>query len=201
VTDADVVEAIVGSAVLYQEFRDETISRFVNFAFGVRPRTPTRCDSFADFTQIATTFLGVHLLTSYSSPPSHRKHPSRPIRSVPSLTVLPQVDEHTPLFVPATPRRDSVEQDVPAFSAGSLGRLRLTKRTSTGDFTPTLGISSQAGFLLMATTPPSGQAAFGNRARSMSRGGGGFQGGGTAGEGDEEQAGRNRRSSLPLPGA
>ncbi|RSH85232.1 hypothetical protein EHS25_005039 [Saitozyma podzolica] len=176
--------AIVGSAVLYQEFRDETISRFVNFAFG-----------------IATTFLGVHLLTSYSSPPSHRKHPSRPIRSVPSLTVLPQVDEHTPLLVPATPRRDSVEQDVPAFSAGSLGRLRLTKRTSTGDFTPTLGISSQAGFLLMATTPPSGQAAFGNRARSMSRGGSGFPSGGTAGEEDEEQGGWNRRSSLPLPRA
>ncbi|GFZ48149.1 hypothetical protein JCM24511_05897 [Saitozyma sp. JCM 24511] len=143
--------AIVGSAVLYQEFRDETISRFVNFAFGVR--LPARRD----------------------------------------------VDEHTPLLVPATPRRDSVEQDVPAFSAGSLGRLRLIKRTSTGDFTPTLGISSQAGFLLMATTPPSGQAAFGNRARSMSRGG--FQGGGTAGEEDEEQGGRNRRSSLPLPRA
>jgi hypothetical protein len=191
--------------VLYQEFRDETISRFVNFAFGVRlpARAPTFCDAVAvaDLTQIATTFLGVHLLTSYSSPPSHRKHPSRPIRSVPSLTVLPQVDEHTPLLVPATPRRDSVEQDVPAFSAGSLGRLRLTKRTSTGDFTPTLGISSQAGFLLMATTPPSGQAAFGNRARSMSRGGSGFPSGGTAGEEDEEQGGWNRRSSLPLPRA
>jgi hypothetical protein len=27
--------AIIGSAVLYQEFRDVSISQFVNFAFGV----------------------------------------------------------------------------------------------------------------------------------------------------------------------
>lgn len=33
------------------------------------------------------------------------------------------------------------------------------KRTSTGEFTPTLGLSSQAGFLLMATTPPTASSA------------------------------------------
>lgn len=41
------ISAIVGSAVLYQEFRDITISRMANFLFG-----------------IATTFLGVFLLTA-----------------------------------------------------------------------------------------------------------------------------------------
>jgi hypothetical protein len=29
------ISAIIGSAVLYQEFRDVTFSQFVNFAFGV----------------------------------------------------------------------------------------------------------------------------------------------------------------------
>lgn len=31
------MSAIIGSAVLYQEFRDMTFSQFVNFAFGVSP--------------------------------------------------------------------------------------------------------------------------------------------------------------------
>ncbi|GMK56500.1 hypothetical protein CspeluHIS016_0303400 [Cutaneotrichosporon spelunceum] len=41
------LSAIIGSAVLYQEFRDMTLSNVVNFAFG-----------------IATTFLGVYFLTT-----------------------------------------------------------------------------------------------------------------------------------------
>ena len=30
-------QAIIGSAVLYQEFRDVTLPQFINFAFGVSP--------------------------------------------------------------------------------------------------------------------------------------------------------------------
>lgn len=38
------MSAIVGSAVLYQEFRDMTLSTVVNFAFGVSREASTRAD-------------------------------------------------------------------------------------------------------------------------------------------------------------
>ncbi|BEI81089.1 hypothetical protein CcaverHIS002_0202490 [Cutaneotrichosporon cavernicola] len=72
------MSAIVGSAVLYEEFRDMTLSTVVNFAFG-----------------IATTFLGVYFLTT---PPGEVSEPEE-------LLVVPQprlplspVAEETPLL-------------------------------------------------------------------------------------------------------
>nr|XP_031858329.1 uncharacterized protein CI109_006300 [Kwoniella shandongensis]KAA5525401.1 hypothetical protein CI109_006300 [Kwoniella shandongensis] len=195
--------AIIGSAVLYQEFRDVPFSHFINFAFG-----------------IATTFLGVHLLTS-SQPSSEDENPDEadaepadptapPLprisssRSVNLLlpTSISAVTERTPLvsnpsFTPAlNVRRPSEIPTNTLFSppnSGGVGpgttRIRLSSRTSTTDFsTPTLGLGSQAGFLLMATTPP-GPGFFGpgRRGRSASRAGPG---------GWDEESGR-RVSGLP----
>ncbi|KAK8849813.1 hypothetical protein IAR55_005149 [Kwoniella newhampshirensis] len=223
--------AIIGSAVLYQEFRDVPFSHFVNFAFG-----------------IATTFLGVYLLTSSQSSAEEAindndaDQASPTTSSVPTLprasssrsinlllpTAVSTANERTPLvptpsisvrrssatpsssntfFSPPTsggsiPRpigsKGSVSAALPPGS--SLTRVKLSKRTSTSDFsTPTLGLGSQAGFLLMATTPPgtgfqgrpgpgpgSGP---GGRTRSSSRGQ-------PYGYGWDEESGR-RNSGMP----
>lgn len=119
--------------------------------------------------QIATTFFGVYLLTSPVQGGSDdasqddeqtSEHESSPnARSVPTLA-LPAVDEHTPLLVPArsirssSPGRDASLSPNGILLPGSLGKVRLLKRTSTGDFGAALGIGSQAGLLLMAASPP-----------------------------------------------
>ncbi|EIW71448.1 hypothetical protein TREMEDRAFT_60376 [Tremella mesenterica DSM 1558] len=162
--------AIIGSAVLYQEFRGLPLSRFVNFAFG-----------------IGTTFLGVYLLTTVptsqqlsqlSSPPSP---PSQlnPIENLSSPTSHPLLlpNERTPLLPSSSTTADyippiSPRSPIPTLPTlpnitpvGTTGRIRLLSRASNRDFAP-LGLNSQAGFLLLATTPPTP----GMRARSMSRG-------------------------------
>ena len=182
--------AIIGSAVLYQEFRDIAFSRFVNFAFGVRQSS--HWISLTEILQIATTFLGVHLLTSLSqsdsdsdddsdpepssSTPNRPHPPQRTISSASQSLLLPlSAYERTPLLSTSAKRRPS---DTPSTTSPILGKVRLVKRSSTNDFTSGL---SQAGFLLMATTPPTGPAMAGTvrRDRSVSRG-----------QGDLESAGR-----------
>ncbi|ORX37569.1 magnesium transporter NIPA-domain-containing protein [Kockovaella imperatae] len=180
--------AIIGSAVLYQEFRDITPSSFINFVFG-----------------IATTFLGVHLLTSFSEEeeePSDESTPDQSRATSPTVTYRPlpramptnaslnvllpstsrisshsnglsaSLNERTPLLVPiASPETLANGLSPGEGGVASLGRIKLVKKTSTGDFTPTLGLSSQAGFLLMATTPPSAPLPgnFGRRASNLRR--------------------------------
>lgn len=118
--------------------------------------------------QIATTFLGVHLLTSYSqeepegshddgesNSPSHPPAPQRATSSASLNLLLPttsRLSERTPLLIPVAVSPESA--NLPALGGSGSYKGRLLKRTSTGDFTPHLGLSSQAGFLLMATTPP-----------------------------------------------
>lgn len=144
--------------------------------------------------QIATTFLGVYLLTTFSNsnsdddeepdpdsesldPRSSRGPPAAPQRATSSASLnllLPstsRLSERTPLLipVPGSQGRYPAAAALPPATVGSLTG-RLLKRTSTGDFAPTLGLSSQAGFLLMATTPPSAvQAGAIRRDRSGSR--------------------------------
>ncbi|WVR07918.1 hypothetical protein IAU60_004961 [Kwoniella sp. DSM 27419] len=175
--------AIIGSAVLFQEFDHVPFSRFVNFAFG-----------------IATTFVGVHLLTStpndqdsasddgeesdeHGSP--RRSLPVNPQRASSSASLnllLPSAvgSERTPLLAPgpvaihpSSLREGSaaVPSSIVVVGSGSgRGRIRLSKRTSTSEFTPTLGLGSQAGLLLMATTPPGPNlGGMGARGRSSSR--------------------------------
>lgn len=156
--------------------------------------------------QIATIFLGVHLLTSTTSPaltekdeegnqaPAEQSYEHVPIPYTTSSTSLHRffsnTSERTPLIrsitptalpVPSAsstggtatgidglPRRhsDAPISRVP-YSAPLVGssvyvsgtapdKSRLTKRTSTSSFQssiPKLGLGSQAGLLLIATTP------------------------------------------------
>ncbi|WVQ95894.1 hypothetical protein IAU59_002993 [Kwoniella sp. CBS 9459] len=212
------LSAIIGSAVLFQEFRDVPFSRFVNFAFG-----------------ICTTFLGVHLLTSTPSEndsedsasasasasddgESHttarraqsqsQPRPQRASSSASLNLLIPTSNERAPLLVPqgqarmalpiylaqteGQPQRmtqpshgdeggassgaygtlSSPSSATPAATVASItptGRIKLSKRTSTGEFTPTLGLGSQAGLLLMATTPPNPHLYMAGRGRSASR--------------------------------
>ncbi|WRT69861.1 uncharacterized protein IL334_006852 [Kwoniella shivajii] len=166
--------AIIGSAVLYQEFRDVPFSHFVNFAFG-----------------IATTFLGVHLLTT-TAPSSGssssgeeegednddigENRPSQPQRASSSASInllLPTSaigsmastnERGTPVYI-ASPTSN---EQTPLYRTGSYtssnpygstpisaSKVRLVRMGSNGEFTPALGIGSQAGLLLLATTPPS----------------------------------------------
>lgn len=139
--------------------------------------------------QIGTTFLGVHLLTSYSQAEPHDEDddthdethvspPPAPQRATSSASLnllLPttsRLSERTPLLIPVTESPQTGIHTAQAGVGSPALKGRLMKRTSTGDFTPHLGISSQAGFLLMATTPPSavppGLLA-GRRERSASR--------------------------------
>lgn len=97
------LSAIIGSAVLYQEFRDVTFSKFVNFAFG-----------------IATTFLGVYFLTTPGEPS------------------VVELDEEAPLLIPPPVQAEPVP--------------RLHKRASNSNLG--IGINSQGGLLLLATSPP-----------------------------------------------
>ncbi|WVF68333.1 hypothetical protein IAT40_003098 [Kwoniella sp. CBS 6097] len=195
------LSAIIGSAVLFQEFRDVPFSRFVNFAFG-----------------ICTTFLGVHLLTS--TPPEDDSEesasdggesqatataripqPQRASSSASLNLLISTASERAPLLVPQGPqgsnrlplpihlnqnelrpnREDSGATSSVGYGALSssssatvasitpTGRIKLSKRTSTGEFAPTLGLGSQAGLLLMATTPPNPHSYMSGRGRSASR--------------------------------
>ncbi|OCF39666.1 hypothetical protein I317_06521 [Kwoniella heveanensis CBS 569] len=213
------LSAIIGSAVLFQEFRDVPFSRFVNFAFG-----------------ICTTFLGVHLLTSTSSESGSEDdsgdlasddgesqvtakgsisrsqlQPQRASSSASLNLLIPtsNSNERMPLLIPqnrnsrmplpihfdnVNPNRGQIEVRASNTSATTaygaalsspssvtiasvtptpttMGRIKLSKRTSTGEFTPTLGLGSQAGLLLMATTPPNPQSSHltTGRGRSASR--------------------------------
>ncbi|EAL18858.1 hypothetical protein CNBI1190 [Cryptococcus deneoformans B-3501A] len=213
--------AIIGSAVLFQEFRDITLSRFINFAFG-----------------IATIFLGVHLLTSITSPTliekdeegnqaaAEQSYEHVPIPYTTSSTSLhrffsntsertPLIRSITPTAVPVPtpfstgrtagidglPRRHSdaplaraphsaplVGPSVYAPTAATHGRARLGKRTSASSFQssiPKLGLGSQAGLLLIATTPPN-TGYLASRGREWSVGPTGKTGGGGVGVGEEE---------------
>ncbi|RSH78392.1 uncharacterized protein EHS24_002117 [Apiotrichum porosum] len=144
------LSAIIGSAVLYNEFQDVGFSHFVNFTFG-----------------IATTFLGVYFLTT----------PGNVATEAPSRTSLEVVDEETPLLTP--PRRPSLVPNLP-IGIGAAPALppahvgRLIKRTSSTNLA--VGINSQGSLLLLATTPPVTPSAPGGhshghtRDRSMSLG-------------------------------
>ncbi|WVQ84801.1 hypothetical protein IAT38_006958 [Cryptococcus sp. DSM 104549] len=194
--------AIIGSAVLYQEFRDIPFSRFINFAFG-----------------IATTFLGVHLLTTTSSStpdsdstldastPTQPLLPPRASSSTSLNLLLPTTTGERAPLLPASPppvsamssprapeiargyselsvgsRRGASTAPISFPGSGSLGaststggarvRIALGKRGSTGEFAhPKLGLGSQAGLLLLATTPPGPGPGVGmGRGRSWSRG-------------------------------
>ena len=147
-----------------------------------RSCSPLQKVSPADPSQIATTFLGVYLLTTFSDPetesseadlssqnPSRRKQSQRAISSASFNLLLPtSAYEHTPLLIHTDEQRVI---GTPHTALGAMGKLRLMKRSSTGDFTPTLGLNSQAGFLLIATTPPSSMTAANTmrRDRSASR--------------------------------
>ncbi|KAI9639504.1 magnesium transporter NIPA-domain-containing protein [Dioszegia hungarica] len=127
--------AIIGSGVLYQEFRDIPLTRMINFIFG-----------------IGITFTGVHLLTSMHSPatPSPSPPPSSTSSPQTTPTPLPRT-ERTPLLIAPSPHSDAYHH---ALSPSIRGRgVRLLKRNSTGEI-HTLGINSQAGFLLLGSTPP-----------------------------------------------
>ncbi|KAL1413406.1 hypothetical protein Q8F55_001172 [Vanrija albida] len=113
--------AIVGSAVLYQEFRDVDVNSLVNFGFG-----------------IAFTFLGVYFLTT------PQPGPNEPTR------ILAIVDEEAPLLLTPGSRRGSVQ--TPGAGAGPVPG-RLVKRPSATNIS-SLALNSQAGLLLLATTPP-----------------------------------------------
>ncbi|WVQ66201.1 uncharacterized protein L199_004380 [Kwoniella botswanensis] len=164
--------AIIGSAVLYEEFKDVSFSSFVNFAFG-----------------IATTFLGVHLLTSSPSSQDHASdqsetesiHPGQPKRASSSASLnllLPSTasstnGERAPLLIssPSTSLQTPLSQansKIPLYGTTPSGNhmVRLV-RIGSSEFSPALGIGSQAGLLLLATTPPSVGSI--GRGRSSSR--------------------------------
>ena len=138
---------------------------------------------------MATTFLGVHILTSYSNPDGEEDEndnndrpppgPQRALSSASLNLLLPtssRLSERTPLLIPinGSTETGTLQTTPPGVLNPGSGSLkgRLLKRTSTGDFAPTLGLSSQAGFLLMATTPPSSATGMlaSRRERSASRG-------------------------------
>lgn len=110
--------AIVGSAVLYQEFRDVDVNSLVNFGFG-----------------ITFTFLGVYFLTTPQ--PSDTEQ----------TRILAIVDEEAPLLLTPGSRRPSVQTPGVGPIPG-----RLVKRPSASNIS--LALNSQAGLLLLATTPP-----------------------------------------------
>ncbi|KAL7425254.1 hypothetical protein Q5752_000942 [Cryptotrichosporon argae] len=144
------VSAIIGSAVLYQEFRGLNFSRFVNFVFG-----------------IATTFFGVYFLTSSpsSSPNSASSSPDSPSTR---LATLARIAEDTPLLLPR-----------PATASTAVSPRRVFRRASSSQLL-TPGLSSQAGLLLLATTPP-GVGGYGTNGRTGAGAGGSGGGGGGGG--------------------
>lgn len=149
------MSAIIGSAVLYQEFRDVTFSQFVNFAFGVSPPCPhtlSQISSRSPNAQIATTFLGVYFLTTPGETPGEIALPTAAPRS------LAPVAEETPLLYNTIPDRRA---SVPLTG-------RLIKRGSQSNIA--LGVSSQGGLLLLASTPPMSPATpIGRPERASSR--------------------------------
>ena len=81
-------------------------------------------------------------------------------------------------------------------------QVRVIRKTSNNDLTSTLGINTQAGFLLLATTPPGMGSSFGStghgRARAGSRGprSGAGTGAGGGGGRDEERGQLGRGTSY-----
>lgn len=182
------------------------------------------------FSQIATIFLGVHLLTSTTSPilmakdeegnqpPAEQPYEHVPIPYTTSSTSLhhffSNASERTPLIrsitpaalpvptggisgIDGLPRRHS---DVPLSRVPSSAPVvglstttpskgtRLTKRASASSFQssiPKLGLGSQAGLLLIATTPPS-TGYLATRGRGWSVGPTGRTGAGGLRAGEEE---------------
>ena len=131
----------------------------------------------SDLLQIATTFLGVHLLTSYSESPEEREEredddddDQRTPRQTPSISLGA---EQQPLLVPIPADTRAQNQLLrrisgPPSTAQVPPQIRVIRKASNADLTSTLGINTQAGFLLMATTPPAGSS-YGSRARGGSR--------------------------------
>ena len=129
--------------------------------------------------QIATTFIGVHLLTSYSSPPDTDDDAPNPAPTpnnaspTASLTVhLPSLHERTPLLIPTalgtspslysySPRRlggidrRASSRTVREGDEALLPRVRVVSKRGSGEFRRMpAGFGSQAGFLLLGSTPP-----------------------------------------------
>lgn len=75
------------------------------------------------------------------------------------------INENTPLLVPITPNANRQDGSLSTGVSPTIKGFRLLKRASLGDLTPSLG--NQAGFLLLATTPPAAAAL--NRVRSANR--------------------------------
>ncbi|WVO15026.1 hypothetical protein L204_102669 [Cryptococcus depauperatus] len=170
--------AIIGSAVLYQEFRDIPLSCFINFTFG-----------------IATTFLGVHFLASNPSAEDMKEeeenknnlHRPERVRATSSTSVdpfLPSAPSERTSLLNYSPKHLTSTLS-PRYSGGSslirlpstalLGTVPTTPSTSRisrkgsiselrTESMPTLTLSSQGGILLLATTPPK-PASIGSGAR------------------------------------
>lgn len=138
----------------------------------------------AHFEQIATTFLGVHLLTSYTSSPDEQNHDEDEddddgeddTRATSRQTLASLANtERTPLLVPIANNPREGQHPLLRRISGTPStaqippQVRVIRKSSNADLTSTLGINTQAGFLLMATTPPAGSS-FGSRTRAPSRG-------------------------------
>jgi hypothetical protein len=107
--------------------------------------------------QIATTFLGVHLLTSYSNPRQEEEDEFDSDSETPRQQELELNDEHTPLLFPVSANTRDQNPLLRRTTSNALPpQIRVIRKTSNADLTSTLGINTQAGFLLMATTPPPG---------------------------------------------
>ena len=120
--------------------------------------------------KIATTFLGVHLLTSYQNTRHEEEDEEDSISQVeatPGQGAIHLDDEQTPLLLPINPRDQTLLRRISGTpSAAALPpQIRVIRKSSKADLTSTLGINTQAGFLLMATTPPASSSSFGNRGR------------------------------------
>lgn len=134
------MSAIIDSAVLYQEFRETTFSQFVNFAFGVGLHYGSDVTQLAN-AQIATTFLGVYFLTTPGEAPLEEIiSVGTPAQRVP---LSPVAEENTPLL--RSSMSDTRRMSVPLTG-------RISKRPSQSNIA--LGVSSQGGLLLLASTPP-----------------------------------------------
>jgi hypothetical protein len=150
----------------------------LNFLFGVSVLTSFYCIESTDISprdKVATTFLGVFLLTATSNgdneadedmqgQPDDRQEASRV-----HLVALP---ENAPLL--PTVSRSSVNQ---GYLAASAKPIRLRKRSSTTSLAGARPGLASGGFLLMATTPPAAHPnstlskSLGSRSRSASRSG------------------------------
>jgi len=118
--------------------------------------------------KIATTFLGVHLLTSYQNTRHEDEEDlDSQIEATPGQGPIHLDDEQTPLLLPINPRDQTLLRRISGTpsTAALPPQIRVIRKSSNADLTSTLGINTQAGFLLMATTPPASSSSFGNRGR------------------------------------